>query len=130
MYIQDKSPVAGRAGAHVSHNAQDSVRGSKESVKGIQGAGDAGGGYAGQMKAIMDAREREMQIQAKAQALYSQKFFSFFPFFARERKMQTQAKASDLYSQKFLSFFPFLRGSGKCRYRPRRRPYIHKHSLY
>jgi hypothetical protein len=27
------------------------------------------GGYAGQMKAIMDARERELQIQAKAQAL-------------------------------------------------------------
>jgi len=64
---KDKSPLAGRAGAHPSLHAHDSVRGSKESVK--SGAGDAAGGYAGQMKAIMDAREREMQIQAKAQAL-------------------------------------------------------------
>jgi hypothetical protein len=48
------------------------VRGSKDSAVGKGGhavAGDSAGGYAGQMKAIMDARERELQIQAKAQAL-------------------------------------------------------------
>ena len=48
------------------------MRGSKDSAVGKGGhavAGDSAGGYAGQMKAIMDARERELQIQAKAQAL-------------------------------------------------------------
>ena len=112
----------------MSLNAQDSVRGSKESVKGGQGAGDAGGGYAGQMKAIMDAREREMQIQAKAQAsihksaflffngragagnvdtgqgvgLYSHK--SFFFFYGREREVQIQASIhkKSLYSEFYI----------------------------
>ena len=64
---KDHSPFAGRAGAHPSIHGHDAVRDSKESIR--SGAGDAAGGYAGQMKAIMDAREREMQIQAKAQAL-------------------------------------------------------------
>ncbi len=48
------------------------MRGSKDSAVGKGGhalAADSAGGYAGQMKAIMDARERELQIQAKAQAL-------------------------------------------------------------
>jgi len=52
-----QSPLAARAGAHPSVRGSEEVRGSKDSNKSA-----ANEGYAGQMKAIMDAREREMQV--------------------------------------------------------------------
>ena len=69
------SPVASARDAAVrpyrDYRGEEAVRGSHES--GVGGGHKAAegkaseAGYAGQMKAIMDAREREMQIQAKAQ---------------------------------------------------------------
>ena len=52
-----QSPLGARAGAHPSVRGSEEVRGSKDSNKSV-----ANEGYAGQMKAIMDAREREMQV--------------------------------------------------------------------
>ena len=63
------SPAAVRP--YRDYRGEEAVRGSHES--GVGGGHKAAegkaseAGYAGQMKAIMDAREREMQIQAKAQ---------------------------------------------------------------